>query len=326
MTDTIDIALASDANYFPGLLVTACSIARHASRQVALRFNVLDGGLAAEQVRFLEAKAGAEHPEVRFRYFKIDQNRFSAFPEWSGPSKMAYARLLIAELVDDAEFTIYSDLDFLWCSDIAELWSLRDSDKTIQGCLDLFPDGIDHRRRWYEERGIPITMDRHICSGLMIVNLCRFRRGGYSAAMMDFLRRHPDSPLVDQTAINAVVTDVGILPREWMRFSYELRDADFAKAKAVHFAGDAPWVKHWWGHTLLPPWKLWHGFYGGLNGMGAWGSLRRIYSVHEIVVRWAAYFLVIHAPLRTLFFLFLRLARRGSYIPSLREKARRYVD
>lgn len=326
MTDTIDIALASDANYFPGLLVTACSMARHASRQFALRFNVLDGGLSAGQIGLLEEKAGTEHPAVSFRYFKIDQNRFSAFPEWSGPSKMAYARLLIAELIGDAEFAIYSDLDFLWRSDIAELWALKSTDKTIQGCLDLFPDGIDDRRRWYDERGIPVAMDRHVCSGLMIINLHRFRSAGCSAAVMEFLRRHPDSPLVDQTAINAVVSDVGILPREWMRFSYELRDADFAKAKAIHFAGDAPWVKHWWGHTLLPPWKLWHGFYGGLNGTDAWESLRRVYSVREIAVRRAVHFVVVHSPLRALFFLFLRLVRRGSYIPSLREKARRYVD
>lgn len=48
--ETVHIALPSDQNYIPGLLVTAGSIAYHASRDVELMIHVLDGGIHDDTV------------------------------------------------------------------------------------------------------------------------------------------------------------------------------------------------------------------------------------------------------------------------------------
>ena len=49
----VEIALASDRNYFRGLAVTACSIAKSADRAATLRFHILHIGLTDEDRRWL---------------------------------------------------------------------------------------------------------------------------------------------------------------------------------------------------------------------------------------------------------------------------------
>lgn len=49
METVIEIALASDRNYFRGLAVTACSIAKSANAAATLRFHILHIGLTDEE-------------------------------------------------------------------------------------------------------------------------------------------------------------------------------------------------------------------------------------------------------------------------------------
>ena len=320
MMETIEIALASDHNYFPGLLVTAASMARHASRDYALRFNVLDGGLTETDWTFLREKVAAEHPHAELRRLPVDEGRFKVLPEWSGSTRMVYARLMLPELLPDAEFVLHSDVDFLWTADVSELWNLRDRTQTVQGCRDL--NAILHAREvdWFAQHGMVIDIGRYICAGMMLMNLKRFRELHVAENLMDFLREHLDAQYLEQTAINAIVKDIGLLPQKWGRYSYELRASELRGEWAIHFAGDAPWKWYWWTQLLNPAWKLWHRFYGEMYGIGERESLGRIYGTGAIAKRKFAYW-VVHAPVvRTVFFAFLRLARRGGYVPFLKDK------
>ena len=211
--ETIDIALAADSAYFPGLLVTAVSIARSASRDVRLRFNVLNGGIPENDISALRKSISAAHPNSDLRTFDIDDARFSGFRAWNGEGRMAYARLLLPDMLPDSQFAIYCDTDFLWTADIASLWELRDASVPLQACPDGTADTLRRERAWFAENGIPFDAERYICSGLLVMNLDMFRKLNLGNALLEFIRNHPDAHFPDQAAINAVVRGIGILPQ-----------------------------------------------------------------------------------------------------------------
>jgi len=167
-------------------------------------------------------------------------------------------------------------------------------------------------------RGIPFDPDRYICAGLLLVNLRAWREGAYGRKAMDFLQDHPDVQFVDQSAINAVVPDIGILPRKWGRFSREVRADELRGSWAIHFAGGAPWCSNWWTSLITPSDLAWYRLYGELTGQSERAARREFLSNREYAKRGLAYFLVQTPIMRTLFFAVLRLFNRSLYIPSLK--------
>ena len=320
--ETIDIVLASDAAYFPGLLVTAASLARAASRDVRLRFNVLDGGIGVENVSLLRKRLSLEHPHAELRTFPVDDARFQTLRAWNGSGRMAYARLLVPGLLLEAEFAIYCDVDFLWMADVAELWELRDKSLSVQACRETSIATLVREERWFAANGIRFDRSKYVCSGLMIMNLSLFRERGISSALLDFLAAHGDVQYVDQTAVNAVVSDIGILPERWGVFAWQYDDSAAVEGCAIHFAGSAPWKHGWWTQALTDAHEAWYRFYGDFVGLDWRTARRRFLPWRQIAARRATWIVVHHAVLRLPFFLILRLLRRGCYIPELKEMAK----
>lgn len=320
--ETIDIALASDAAYFPGLLVTAASIARTASRDALLRFNVLDGGIGGENVRLLRERLSLEHPHAELRIFPVDDARFQTLRAWNGSGRMAYARLLVPDLLPEAEFAIYCDVDFLWTADVAELWELRDESVSVRARREANAATLAREERWFAANGIRFDSSKYVCSGLMIMNLRLFRERGISGALLDFLAAHGDVQYVDQTAVNAVVDDIGMLPGRWGAFAWQYDAGAAGKGSAIHFAGSAPWKCGWWTQALTDAHEAWYRLYGDLVRLDWRAARRRFLPWRQIASRRATWIIVRHAALRIPFFLLLRLLRRGCYIPELKEMAK----
>ena len=320
--ETIDIALASDHNYFCGLLVTAVSMARHASRNVRLRFDILDGGLTDEDWMILRQKIEVEHPNTDLRKFPIDESRFSAFPSWNSGSRMIYARLEIAALIHDAEFVLHCDVDFLWTADVAELWALREPRFVLQGHPDGWESTLAREAAWFARQNAPFDFSRYICAGLMLINLPAYRQKNVAGEVISFLERHPDAPYAEQTALNALVRDIGLLPRKWHRFSRDMKRDELKGAWAIHFAGDLPWICHWRAQPLNDAVVLWHRFHGRLMGVGAWESLRCFFSAREIIFRRTLFGIVNSRLLRKPFFAFLRLIGHDGCVPYYQEQRR----
>lgn len=318
--ETIDIALASDHNYLCGLLVTAASMARHASRDVELRFDVLDGGLTESDWADFTRLVSAEHPHCRFRRLDVDSGRFEGFPVWNCGSRMTYARLLLPNMLDDVNFALYCDVDFLWTADVVELWRLRDESALLMGHPDGWPSTERRERAWFAKHGLPFDFSRYVCAGMLLFNLELFRRSGMAEKLLDFLSCNPDVCYVDQTAINAVVGNIALLPRKWHRFSRDMTKTELRGEWAIHFAGDTPWRRDWWTRLINDVQLDWHRFHGELLGIGTWKSLRQFFTVRDIVVRRVLYWMVKMPVTRVMFFLFLRLIRRGVYIDFLAEE------
>ena len=216
--EKIDIALAADAGYFCGLFVTACSIAKYASKDVVLRFNILDGGIGDEDWALLKSKVGEFHKEVEFRQLLVDDAMFADYPAWHG-NKMAYARLMLPEVLPEVDWCVYCDVDFLWMRDIAELWKERDDKYAFIGTKDGADWTLKREQVWFEKHGYPFDSEKYFCSGLCFFNLKAFREQGLVGKIAEILRLHSDIQYPDQAALNIVTFGrTKIVDKSWQQF------------------------------------------------------------------------------------------------------------
>lgn len=328
----IDIALASDANYACGLLVTAVSMARSASPDAVLRFNVMDGGMSNEVWEDFTAHVQKAHPLSEFRRFKVDDACFSAYPAWSGTSRMTYARLLLPQVLSDVEYVIYCDVDFLWQADVAELWRQRNPHVIVKTTREGKVQTRRIEEPWFRERNLPYSFDRYFCAGLLLFNLNQCRRFRVFEKMLQFLDVHPDVQAPDQTALNAVlqkekfgdeIENVCLLSPKWQVFAGDVTDELLQNGCVIHYAGTTPWrlPRRWvlLSDTLM----LWHRLNGVIYGIGSWGSLRRFFPIHRIIWRRMEYLAFSTAGIRSICWIILYLTGHRECVRTFRKECRR---
>lgn len=320
----VEVALPSDENYVCGLLVTAASMAKYMPPNVTLSINVLDGGIHYDTFVLLVDKIRSIHERTEFRRLPIDESVFAAYPKWSG-NRMTYARLMLAELLPDVDHVIYCDTDYIWLTDVTELWELRDDTIVLQSSRDGAPETERRERVWHECNGFEFDPERYFCAGLSFYNLHLFRQEQIIRQVSDFLVTHPDVPFADQTAMNVLLGQrTRLLPQKWQRFSRDVTNAEIIAGCAIHFAGEVPWRKlGLWVNTITDAMLVWHRFNAFLYGISTWSSLRRWYGASEIIRRRILFYLAILPVMRTLFFMFLHFTGRGVYIPNLKIWCRR---
>lgn len=315
----VEVALPSDENYVCGLLVTAASMAKYMPLDVTLSINVLDGGIHDDTFASFAEKIKGIHERTEFRRLPIDESVFAAYPKWSG-NRMTYARLMLAELLPDVDHVIYCDTDYIWLTDVTELWKLRDDAIVLQSSRDGAPETERRECLWHKRNGFEFDPERYFCAGLSFYNLRLFRQEQIIRRVSDFLVAHPDVPFADQTAMNVLLGHrVRLLPQKWQRFSRDVTNAELKAGCAIHFAGEVPWRKlGLWINTITDAMLIWHRFNASLQGISTWSSLRCWYNADEIIRR-RLIFHVAHVPVvRELFFILLRLTGRCAYISDLR--------
>lgn len=261
----IEIAMPSDQNYFPGLLVTAYSLAKHAKADAALSFNILDGGIKDDSFSLLRESVCKVHANSSFRRFKINEQDFSAFPDWKG-NKMTYVRYLLPTFLKDCPFVIYADSDCLWLADVAEIWNRRDKNIILQGVYDGW--GEKSERAWFEARGLNYSGDKYFCNGLILMNLDLFREEHIIEKCTSFSTNYPDAQYADQSAFNHVIgRRARLLPSLYNVFTRDLTLKGISAPVVLHFANDIPWRDQYAPNIFLPPYKLlWIKYYAEARG------------------------------------------------------------
>lgn len=314
--EEVHIALASDENYRAGLLVTACSIAEHASRDCELVFHLIDGGLPADCLTFLETRLHALHPSVTLHHIRLSEITASValadLPQYRGKS-MPNARLILPSLLKDVEFCIYSDVDFLWLADIAELWREKRAGDLVLGVHEPCTDTLDQEKSWFEAKGVPFVRERYICTGLTFYNLKLARQNQLAERIVEFMRRHSDAHYPDQTALNAILAgNVHLVDEKWQRLTVALRGVRPRNDFVLHYAGNPPWKFDSGVSILTDALLLWHSHHARYLGTTLWRSLRGVMSIGGMI-RGRLYWHLIRCPLtRGVFFALLRVGGRGS--------------
>lgn len=288
----IEIALAANAPYFCGMLVTVCSIAKSARTACRLSFNILDGGLEEIQKAFMERCVKDFHPDSTFRYLLVNDELFENYPAWHG-NKMAYARLMLPTALPDVKWIVYCDVDFLWLRDIAELWAERDDSLAFVGVQDLCEVTRRSEKAWFEARGYPFDMDNYFCSGLCFMNLKAFREEGLVGKIKDVLDKHKDIQFPDQAALNIVTWGRRkLVDGRWQRFARNLTADDLSRGVVIHHAGAIPWKRTSWVlNPLTDATMMWHRANAKFRGISVWRSLRTWFPIWYILWHRGIYWL-----------------------------------
>lgn len=274
--NTIHVALASDENYFEGLLTTVWSIVRNCSRPADLRFHILDGGIYDSKWQVLVDRVATSGCHIS-RLSANQESVFSTFASYHGAGKMTYARLLLPDLLPNINQIIYTDVDILWLTDIAELWDSLDPTAVVHVIPSL---GAAPRaeQEWYQQHGYDFNHDLPFCAGMMVFNLTKFRAEKLHLKILETIRENGGKlPAADQTAINAHMfgrKDKIHLSRRWQRGSGGYQDLE-REGCVIHFCADAPWKSV--GHThhlITDQHMLWHRYHQEASGCTIWQSLR----------------------------------------------------
>ena len=183
-------------------------------------------------------------------------------------SKATYNRLLLPELIPEANKIIYIDSDVINFKDLSEMYNYRLSKSTyFMGVLDN-PKFLKSIRDF----GIYNTKF-YINAGIIIINLKSMREFEVGKKIINFAQKHT-LQFWDQTAINAVCgNNIKIMPlkynyilyprRKYIRMNkrqdkiYKYTDAElfegFNKPVNLHYITDSkPWIRekvkgeYWW--------------------------------------------------------------------------------
>lgn len=318
----IHVALASDDNYFRGLLVTAVSMAERCSASNKLVFHVLDGGICEDNWKLLCSQL--ETWQAHVDRIHVDQSRFSQFTTWHGNGRMAYARLLLPEILTDVRHVIYCDVDFLWLDDIAVLWSLKDDAVALRYVRLEVRDPICFKSedQWLSAHGLTMDADSYFCTGLLVMNLEMFRTNKFHEKALAVLRDNGgDAPMVDQTALNVVFSqsrEKSEIPAKWQRMTSDKSVFQNGYNAVLHYAGDCPWrpiVST--NHLLTDMHILWYLAYSRIKGIGLLQALCEDNSILMIALGRLLYLSVCHCA-------FVKKLLR-KYL-SMREKDASFLD
>jgi len=291
----IHLALASDNNYFEGLLTTTWSVARNCSRANELAFHVLDGGISEQHWTFLTDRLSPFGCRVN-RIAINDAQTFATFQTYHGNSRMTYARLLLPDLLPDVHQIIYSDVDILWAVDIAELWD------------SLNPNAILHctpskhspqaEIEWCARFGFDFEHSTRFCAGMVVFNLDKFRAEGLHRKMLAALDAcGGKAPCNDETVLNALVfgrKDRGFLSSRWQHMSGGQKQPLEATGCVIHYLMDTPWQSiHKYHHLMTDAHMLWHRFHAEARQISVWRSMRMANSIADVIfsraLAWSAH-------------------------------------
>lgn len=319
MESAVEIALASDRNYFRGLAVTACSIAKSADVAAKLRFHLLHIGLTEDDQNWLSRRIREYHSESDIVFHDVSDADMSDFPVYAS-SKMPYARLLLPRILPTVEYVIYSDVDVLWAADVSDLWESRKSIPLV-GCVRELSSGtLRMERQWFNKNGLPFDEARYFCTGISLYNLNEIRRRDAFAAVLEFGRKFKGYNCADQSMMYGTLGgEVVLLPDKWQTFPRNGVTAKRGEPVVLHYAGEAPWKASRVTKMLTDTQLLWFDMCAEVFGETKWQSLRKFYKVWEIVAYRAVFLTIfrIH-PLHAIFRAWLRRTGRGPFEESLR--------
>lgn len=225
------IVSASDRNFVPGLLVLIYSAWLN-NRQA--RLHVIDAGLEAygrQAVADLCERHGMD-----CRIIAADPDQLARLPSAGHLSSASYARLFIPDLLPGHDRAIYIDSDALVIADLEPLWRFGLDDDLLAGVVDpgMLPESLER---------FAVPQGQYVNSGVMLINLERWRTEQIGARCVDQLRRHPDFELADQTAINIVAKGrIRHLDPRFNHFAANRMRGDAQDLRILHFTGaDKPW-------------------------------------------------------------------------------------
>jgi len=211
---TVTVVIYLDGKYVVPATVMIRSLLDNSTASVRLYVLALD--LSGEQKRTMEA-SWDERAQVQ--WIDLDGSDYTErFTPVSYQSRAAYARTMIDRYVAaDAERAITIDCDGIMLGDVAEIWQRTSETACVLAVPDPCLARLADDRSRFVQRFADAGDSPYFNSGIMVVDLCRWRERRISERCLDLAERHPWGALyADQTYLNlALRDDWEPLPLKW---------------------------------------------------------------------------------------------------------------
>lgn len=260
----INVALASDENYFQPLSVTMTSILKNANRDELIHFFVLCNNVKDElKTKLFELK---KLKDCTIKFIDLDNKsltNFSAGKEGCHITKTAYARIFLPEIVKNEEKIIYLDCDIVVKSSLWELFDTDIKDYYIGAvedigctCLHKLRPDINPYDYFY------------INTGVLLINLEKWREDNIVGKILEAERLGYSKFQQDQELINVVCHEKCLpLDMSWNVQDSFYRDDVIVKTserkKNIKYASKHPNIIHYtasakpWNYVYIPKANDW---------------------------------------------------------------------
>ncbi|GAB7026520.1 glycosyltransferase family 8 protein [Geotalea toluenoxydans] len=243
----INVLTAADKQYARHLGVMLTSLLNSSSVDTIFTITILDGGISREDIGRLTRLTEMYRAAITF--VAMDRYRFERYPLSNHIRQAAYYRISVSEILDSSvRKVLYLDCDIIINKDLTELW-----DTDFNGCAVA---AVEEPKF---DRHVDLLLPGgtlYFNSGVMLVNLDRWREERIGDKAHNFIRKHPDVLLLhDQDALNAVLCGKWLpLHPKWnlQTDMLDLRSLSSYSGKAVAEAVANPAVIHF--TTSSKPW------------------------------------------------------------------------
>lgn len=202
----MNIFFSSDDNYARHLGVAMYSLMIHNQNVEKINFFVVDNHISEEnRSRLEEIVRNYKNSKLSFINYDLYAQKLQLDMPWP-ISISAYARLFLAEMLPlEVNRVLYLDCDMVVNHDLSELWNFN-----LHGhCVGAVQDQVNPKIK--ESVGL-LSTDQYFNSGLLLVDLIRWRELKIGNQALSFICRHQGKVIHhDQGVLN------GLLYNDWIR-------------------------------------------------------------------------------------------------------------
>ncbi|MFD0898169.1 glycosyltransferase family 8 protein [Loigolactobacillus binensis] len=253
MSITIKIASTSNHEFCTPLMTLYVSILEQ-NPAVTFEFFIIDDHLWPLDHRYLNALCQQYSNCRQISFLHVDSRSYTHAATNQRIIQAAYYRIDLPETLRQHHCLLYLDCDMICRGDLRPLWQ-QDLHGNIIGAVE--DAGYVEAR--LTQMGVPHQQARYFNSGLMLIDVQRWRQQQISQQVKTFIAEHPKQLRYhDQDALNAILAD------HWLRLHpkynaqsrliwREQKHRDPVEERHNEAARQAPVLLHYSGYRK--PWK-----------------------------------------------------------------------
>lgn len=219
----INILYSANYKYFPQVLISATSIANHASEPICVHIFTVDLHhlqdrfipVTESQRKFLEDILKTKNKDNQVKLFNIDEEyataHFNEKVEAVLFTPYALLRLFVDKVKNIPDKILYLDTDTISNKDIKELFDKDITNYELAAVRDVFIWGLKNHKKYFN-------------SGMLLLNVKKIKETG----LLEKCRKSINENLtlfVDQDALNYNVKDLLLLDRKFNRIHGDYKNA-----------------------------------------------------------------------------------------------------
>lgn len=196
----ITIVSSSNEAFIPHLATLFLSLLKNKSTDIQLSFYVIDDSISLNSKLLLNQMVSQY--KARVSYLTVDETEFESAVESERIPKTAYYRIAIPNLLKTTDRAIYLDCDMVVLENIECLWEMDLGTNLLAAVEDA---GFHDRLKIM---GISCQSDKYFNSGMMVMDLKKWREEKISEQAFQFIKTYPHLlRFHDQDTLNAILHD-----------------------------------------------------------------------------------------------------------------------